>query len=105
MAWEKRRNGRSYYYRGRREGSRIVKEYIGGGEKGRRAAAEDAAARRKTAEAARLRHERELPANEIAGHLGEFGHLLKQVGTCDLLYAGWTQHRREWKEPKCLNRK
>ena len=31
MAWEER-NGKSYYYQKRREGDRVVSEYIGTGE-------------------------------------------------------------------------
>ena len=30
MAWEKRSNGRHYYYRSRRVNGRVVKEYVGG---------------------------------------------------------------------------
>jgi hypothetical protein len=30
MAWEERSNGRWYYYRARRVGHRVFKEYIGG---------------------------------------------------------------------------
>jgi hypothetical protein len=42
VAWEKRKNGKRYYYRVRRDGDRIIKEYIGGGQIGEAAAKEDA---------------------------------------------------------------
>jgi hypothetical protein len=42
MAWERRRDGRRFYYRSHRRGSRVVKEYCGCGEAGEAAAKEDA---------------------------------------------------------------
>lgn len=54
MSWERRRNGRLFYYREFRRGRRVVKEYVGGGAVGEAAAREDAARR---AQRAAQRHE------------------------------------------------
>jgi hypothetical protein len=45
MAWERRRNGQRYYYRGRRVGGRVVKQYVGRGPAAKKAAEEDVAQR------------------------------------------------------------
>ncbi len=97
MAWERRPNGRQYYYRGRREGRRVVKEYAGGGEAGLLAAEADEASRRDREQAAQQRAERQRPLDDLVLHLDEFDKLVDQVVTGQLLSAGWTKHHRQWR--------
>ena len=96
MAWERRRNGRAYYYRVRREGDRIVKEYVGAGEKGRRAAEADQAAR----EAVLLREARGQDVEVLIDQLQEFASMVEQLVACQLVSAGWKTHNRQWRSPK-----
>lgn len=56
MSWERRR-GRSYYYLARREGPRVVKQYVGRGEAAQ-AAADEIAARRQERREGRERQRR-----------------------------------------------
>ena len=60
MSWERRRNGRLFYYREFRRGRRVVKQYVGGGSVGEAAAKEDSerrAARMAMREAERNRRQ------------------------------------------------
>jgi hypothetical protein len=100
MSWETRRNGNRYYYRSRRQDGRVVREYVGGGEKGRRAAEADAAARDSREQAAKLLAEKNRPVDGLAAHLDVFGKIVDQLVTCQLLCAGWRRHHRGWREPK-----
>lgn len=108
MAWELRRNGRTYYYRVRREGNRVIKEYIGGGEQGRQAAEADQAARDCRRQATLLRKEANRAVDDLAVHIGEFDQVLDQLVTCQLVCSGWRQHHRQWRPPtngrRCHNR-
>ena len=97
MGWERRRNGREYYYRSRREGDRVVKEYVGGGETGRRAAAADQADRDASRQAAQLRQEESGKLEPLVANLDEFDRLVDQLLTCKLLCAGWKRHHRQWR--------
>src|SRR5262245_32553193 len=61
MAWEHRK-GRAYYYRGHRVGGRVVKQYVGSGEKAEVAAKLD---ERAPAEREQLRVARRATLEEI----------------------------------------
>ncbi len=97
MGWEARRGGRRFYYRARRLGDRVVKEYVGGGERGRLAAEADEAARRVREQAELQRVERQRPMDDLAATMNEFDQLVNQVVTCHLLSARWKQHHRQWR--------
>lgn len=99
MSWE-RHDKRWYYYRSKRVNGRIVREYVGGGEKGRRAAAADQAVREAHRQAERQRTETMLPVHELFVHVRQFGSVLDQLLIAQLLADGWKHSYRHWRAPK-----
>ncbi len=99
MAWERRCNGRLYYYRSRRNGDLVRKVYMGGGEQGRAAAEADQAARDARRQAAQRCEDESRPVEELAARLDELGRLVDRLVACHLLTHGWTQHHRQWRAP------
>ena len=102
--WEGRERGGRYYTRSRKEGGRVVREYIGGGVLGQFAAqmdAEDRQAREEEAAAWREEQERIRKLEEPVEELCEATDLLVRAA---LLASGYHQHNRgEWRlrrEPK-----
>lgn len=102
--WERRERGGLYYTRSRKEGGRVVREYVGGGLLGELAAQMDAEEReRRDEEAARWKSEQEdLDALDApVAELSEASDLLVRAA---LLVSGYRQHNRgEWRlrrEPK-----
>ncbi len=96
MAWELR-GKRQVYYRGRRVGQKVVKEYLGAGLVAQLAANADEAVREaKRKERAEIRRiEDEMrPLNDLMAEL-EAGVRLLTVGS--LLAAGFHQHRGHWR--------
>jgi hypothetical protein len=102
--WERRERGGLYYTRSRKEGGRVIREYVGGGRFGELAAQMDALEReRREAQAARWKEEQEeldaldAPVEELT----EASDLLVRAA---LLASGHRQHNRgEWRlrrEPK-----
>ena len=74
MPWETRIRGAAYYTRTRRENGRVIREYIGIGERARRAADEDEARRRQVdadRDAARALTEDVQTLSELAGLLAQ----------------------------------
>ncbi len=102
MGWERRRGGRQYYFRARRDGTRVLKTYVGGGPKAQLAAQEDKAARDARQHEAQFRTDMECQVAELAAILNEFGELADQVVSYQLFSAGWRKHHREWRHGKCL---
>jgi hypothetical protein len=102
--WERRERGGLYYTRSRKEGGKVVREYVGGGVLGRIAAMEDEYERRKREEeAAYLREERERTA-ELEKPIQELCEASDLLVKAVLLASGYRQHKRgEWRkrrEPK-----
>jgi hypothetical protein len=100
MAWERRPAGGRYYYRSRRQDDKVIKQYFGRGKIGRLAAEADQAARDARRHAAQRRKEESRPVDELTCHLDEFGELVDQLVTCQLLCAGARKHKRQWRLPK-----
>jgi hypothetical protein len=95
VGWERRQNGEWYYYRARREGSRILKTYVGGGEKGRLAAEADRAAR--AALAAKRQQTQDDALRAMTTSLDEVDELADRLVVSQLLGLGWKQHHRQWR--------
>lgn len=100
MAWEKRRNGRLYYYRSRRNADgRVVKEYLGCGPEAVAAAKEDAA-RKAERMALRQEEQQQRLADLTLGHqilnvYTDAGALLEAA----LLAAGFHRPgRKPWRK-------
>jgi hypothetical protein len=99
--WEKRERGGLYYTRSRKEGGRVIREYIGGGPLGELAAETDALNRlRREKKAMAWREEREsLEAlDRSVEELYEAAEILARAA---LLAAGYHQHKRgEWRKKR-----
>lgn len=96
MAWE-----RGYYYRARKVGGRVVREYVGGGLTGELAAQTDA----------NQRAEREERQATIQAEIAALAELESRVADCcrqtdlvvraALVAAGFRQHKRgEWRKKR-----
>ncbi len=99
--WERRERGGPYYTRSRKEGGRVIREYVGGGILGELAARMDAEDRRRREEkAAAWREERER-LEELAGLVDEFCEDVETMARAALLAVGFRRHNRgEWRKPR-----
>ena len=99
MAWEKRERGGLYYTRSRREGGRVVREYVGTGPDAEKAATlDDLQRRRREEEAATNREERER-LDALEEPVEEFYEAVEVLVGAALLAAGYHKHERgEWRK-------
>jgi hypothetical protein len=97
--WEKRERGGTYYTRSRKEGGRVIREYIGGGPLGELAAKTDALNRlRREREAMACREERES-LEALDRSVEELYEAAEVLTRASLLAAGFHQHNRgEWRK-------
>lgn len=106
MAWERRGNGRCYYYyTAKRVGRRVLKQYCGAGQTGLRAAARDIAIRLRRAQEARRQRQWQKSINGVTSLLDESERLLKSLLTTHLLCGGFKCHKRQWRSPRCCRKK
>jgi hypothetical protein len=91
------RGSNTYYYRKRRDGSRVVSEYVGSGPVAVLASRLDAAERaEEKARRAQQRGERE--ADEALDELLDaIGAALKTAAACELVAAGCHNRKGEWR--------
>ena len=92
--WERRERGGLYFTRSRKEGGRVVREYVGGGVLGELAARMDELKRlKREEEAAAWKEERER-LDGLAGLLEESCEDVETVTRAALLAAGFRRHKR-----------
>jgi len=101
MAWETR-NGQRYYYRKRREGGRVVSEYVGAGDLAVAVAyLEDASSKQRRAlakrEAALFQAERQRWRG-VETLVGELDAAIRTLVREALTAAGYHQHKGQWRK-------
>jgi hypothetical protein len=97
MSWEKRRGG-WFYYRARRTGGKVVKEYIGTGLAAERIAKRDEAMRAKRIAQRHAELELRRHVMEASTTLAELSGNCDDLVTAALAEAGIYQHHRgEWR--------
>jgi hypothetical protein len=97
--WERRERGGLYYTRSRKEGARVIREYVGGGILGELAAQVDAGNRqlREEEEASRRAERERLDA--LMKPVEELCEAAEVIARAALLASGYHRHNRgEWRK-------
>ena len=97
MAWEDR-NGRRYYYKKRRQGKRVVSEYVGTGLAGELAEIFDAEDRRETENKRRDLRKQKAQFRDIDIQAGNVEDYTRVITRACLLLAGYHTHKRQWRK-------
>jgi len=101
VSWERRNGGGWYYTRSRREGNRVVREYVGTGPLADLAAFQDEAGRLRREEEARAWRKEREDLEDLDATAGELFELAEILTRAALLVAGYRQHNRgEWRKPR-----
>ncbi len=101
MAWETRERGGPYYTRSRREGGRVIREYVGGGLAGRLASEADRIEReRREAEKRRYRQELERLRRSLFAPVLELSEAAEVLTRAELIAAGYHRHKGEWRRER-----
>ena len=98
--WERRARGGLYYTRSRREGGRVVREYVGGGVLGGIAALEDEYERRRQEEEAAYWKEELERLEELAVPVLELSEAAEILVRAHLIAAGYHRHKGEYRRAR-----
>jgi hypothetical protein len=97
--WERRERGGLYYTRSRKEGGKVVREYVGGGILGELAARMDAEERRRREEEKASRREERERLDALAAPIEELCEAAEVIARAALIASGYHQHNRgEWRK-------
>ena len=100
MGWEPRERGGLYYTRSRREGGRVVREYVGSGEIAEALAHADEARRRiREQERRRLLAEREY-LEALAAPVEELCEVAEVLVRAHLVAGGCHRRKGEWRRAR-----
>jgi hypothetical protein len=97
MAWEDR-NGNLYYYRKRREGGRVVSEYVGGGLAGEMAELFTAEDRQEAEYKRRAMLKQRRQASAIDSQVNDIDKYTWTITRACLLLAGYRTHKGQWRK-------
>ena len=95
MGWE-----RGYYYRVRREGRRVVREYVGTGRIAELAAQLDALRRQKREAEAAVWQAEKARLDALDAKVSALIDLTDMAAAAALLAAGFHQHKRQWRRKR-----
>jgi hypothetical protein len=99
MGWEKRGNN-LYYYRKKRDGDRVMSEYVGNGRMAQRISVEDREEReRKWKEIEAMAQKRDS-FRVVDQHAVQTSRLIKQVAEVFLIMAGYHKHKGQWRKAR-----
>jgi len=97
--WERRERGGSYYTRSRKEGGRVVRQYVGGGLLGELAARMDAEGRRRREEREAAQREERERLDALVAPVEELCEAAEVIARAALLASGYHRHNRgEWRK-------
>lgn len=96
MAWVARR-GRKYYYRSRKVGKKVVKQYLGGGLAAEIAARQDAEVRERRRRAKNEVSQMAATLRDADELLGELDRGVELLVAAELLAAGFHRHGTVWR--------
>jgi hypothetical protein len=100
VSWERRERGGRYYARSRREGGRVVREYVGGGLAGEMAEEADRQ-KRELEEARREREKEKLERLEgLSAPVFELSEAAEILAHAHLLAAGYHRHKGEYRRAR-----
>ena len=99
--WERRERGGLYYTRSRKEGSKVVREYVGSGVLGEIAALQDEYERRRREEEAALWKEERQELEDLTPLVDELSEAAEVLARATLIAAGYRRHNRgEWRKSR-----
>jgi hypothetical protein len=104
VAWEDR-NGNSYYYRKRREGKRVVSDYVGNGFLGQLAEAVDIDERYEENLARTNFRKQKRNVKLIDEQVREVEKYIRAVTRAVLLLSGYHSHKRQWRKRRNVRRR
>jgi hypothetical protein len=97
MAWVKKGN-REYYYRSRRQGARVISEYVGIGPMADLVASQDQEERqkRRARQQQERQHQQEFKRAERSAD--QAGDLINTITQAAYLVTGHYTHKRQWRK-------
>ncbi|HID75771.1 MAG TPA: hypothetical protein EYP56_07215 [Planctomycetaceae bacterium] len=98
MAWEYRGKHGPYYYRSRRVGGRVVKEYLGRGEAAHWAAMMDLWDKQQRQQQTDRHRQRKAEEKALEDQLDNVCHLARLATWTQLLLSGYHNHKGEWRK-------
>ena len=95
MSWEGRHN-RRYYYRKRRQGDRVISEYVGAGELAEACAALDTL----EGEIRRAARERRRADRALDARVDQACDFIRALTCAALLVGGYHTHKGQWRKKR-----